>query len=247
MEKAPVKCHTSLQKVILEPKARTSRWLSSAFPEADWSTTEARLASADYFSHNLRSPVQFRHVAGNIPDKAVTIEVSPHGVLQQFMQQTISGASAQACSVSLMDHNSASALTHLYEVLGQLYVRGLHPDVKQLYPIPSLPAPRDTPFLGPAVQWDHSADWRTPHFSDFIHKRCSSAQNTIKVDLLDPLNHHYSQYKFAGQTVFPLGGLINLLANEFYKQSGCTKRKTEHCSDVHSVMCISYANPWASA
>lgn len=43
-----------------DKKTRTDRWISSSVPESDWNSPTAQFASAEYFGHNMVSPVLFQ-------------------------------------------------------------------------------------------------------------------------------------------------------------------------------------------
>lgn len=74
-----------------DPKPRTSKWISSSVPEADWNTTLAQNCSAEYHTNNLLSPVLFEEACKHIPGRAIIIEISPHGLLQPILRRALLG------------------------------------------------------------------------------------------------------------------------------------------------------------
>lgn len=139
---------------MTNPKSRTGRWLSSSVPEAEWNTDLAKTSSAEYFAHNLRTTVKFHEVMQKIPKNAMCIEIAPHGLLQALIKKTVG---PQSTTVALMKRGAPNNVQYFLESIGKLYVNGLNPHVNEIFPKPSLPAPRDTPFIGSVVRWDHSA------------------------------------------------------------------------------------------
>lgn len=71
-----------LQKVISHPKTRSKRWICTSIPKSEWNSNKARQSSAEYHTNNLLSPVLFEEVLKMVPKNAITIEISPHGLLQ---------------------------------------------------------------------------------------------------------------------------------------------------------------------
>ncbi|GBN02031.1 Fatty acid synthase [Araneus ventricosus] len=149
------KLQTALQKVITNPKPRTSRWISSSYPKEEWVEPSAKLAGASYFVHNLVSPVLFHEALHHVPKDAIVIEIAPHHQLQAILQGVI-GPDAEY--VVLMERNVDNAV-HLLSSLGRFYTAGLNPDIEKLYPQVHFPVPKNTPMISPLIRWDHSDSW----------------------------------------------------------------------------------------
>ncbi|GBN00569.1 Fatty acid synthase [Araneus ventricosus] len=149
------KLQTALEKVIPNPKPRTSRWISSSYPKQVWVEPSAKLAGASYFVHNLVSPVLFHEALQYVPKDAIVIEIAPHHQLQAILQEVI-GLDAEY--VGLMKRNVDNAV-HLLSSLGRLYTAGLNPDVEKLFPPVQFPVPKSTPMISPLIKWDHSDSW----------------------------------------------------------------------------------------
>ena len=60
-------------------------------PEVRWDTPLAQYCSADYLTNNLLSPVLFEETCKRIPKNAIVIEISPHGLLQSILRQSLDG------------------------------------------------------------------------------------------------------------------------------------------------------------
>ncbi|OQV25865.1 Fatty acid synthase [Hypsibius exemplaris] len=222
MQKAAPIYLNALKKVLPSPKTRTARWLSTAFDETEWSSDAAKYASPEYFTHNLSSNVKFRAAVKKIPANAIVVEIAPHGLLLGLIKKALGD---RAAPVALMKKGVPDNAVHFLETIGKLYILGLNPRVSNIFPKPALPAPRDTPFLGSVVRWDHSASWRIPHFTDFIHKGGKSAQHSSICDLADPLNQYYLDNIINGQAIFSVGGLLALVAKAYAVDSGNTMEK----------------------
>lgn len=75
-----------LSKVILTPRKRSARWLSSSVPKKNWETPKAQYCSAEYQANNLLNSVLFEETMALLPSSAVTIEIAPHGLLQAILK-----------------------------------------------------------------------------------------------------------------------------------------------------------------
>lgn len=64
---------------VIPNKPRSSRWISSSFPEEDWDTSQAKLCSAIYFTNNLLSPVLFEE-ASKDTSYSIVVQFLPHSL-----------------------------------------------------------------------------------------------------------------------------------------------------------------------
>lgn len=78
-----------LQCVIPEPKKRSSKWISTAFPEDQWDNLEASYSSAQYHTHNFTNPVLFNTALQMVPNDAIIIEIGPHGLFQSVLKRAL--------------------------------------------------------------------------------------------------------------------------------------------------------------
>ncbi|GIY66143.1 fatty acid synthase [Caerostris extrusa] len=149
------KLQSALEKVIPNPKPRTSRWVSSSYPKDQWDEPHAKLAGASYFVHNLVSPVLFHEALHHVPKNAIVVEIAPHHLLQAILKRVI-GPDAEY--IGLMKRNVDNTV-HLLSSLGRLYSAGLNPDIEKLYPKVQFPVAKSTPMISPLIKWDHSESW----------------------------------------------------------------------------------------
>lgn len=79
----------AMRTVVPSPKPRSSRWISTSIPEAEWDNELAQTCSADYHTHNACSPVLFYEALQKIPANAVTVEIAPHCLLHAILRRTL--------------------------------------------------------------------------------------------------------------------------------------------------------------
>lgn len=109
------KLRKSLDKIIPNPKNRSSRWLSSSIPENAWNTPIAKQSSASYHVNNLLSPVLFHEVLQYVPANAICIEIAPHGLLQAILKRAHKGV----ISLSLMKRGHENNIQFLLSNVGK--------------------------------------------------------------------------------------------------------------------------------
>lgn len=111
-----------LEKVILTPKMRTSKWISTSFPEQRWSTDLAKFASIDYFINNLCNHVLFNEALNKVPKNAIVIEIGPQSIMQTILQKALPTTCYQ---IPLMSLNNNDLLIHFWTMLGNIYISGV--------------------------------------------------------------------------------------------------------------------------
>lgn len=75
--------------MIKEPKARSSKWISSSCVESQWDSELAKYSSPEYHTNNLLNSVLFEDALKHIPNDAITIEIAPHGLLQAIIRSAL--------------------------------------------------------------------------------------------------------------------------------------------------------------
>jgi fatty acid synthase len=78
-----------LSDVIKEPVKRSSKWLSSSVPKAQWDQPGVQYSSAHYHTNNLLNSVLFEETSALLPNNALTIEIAPHGLLQAILKKSM--------------------------------------------------------------------------------------------------------------------------------------------------------------
>lgn len=117
-----------LQKVIPNPKPRSSKWVSTSVPQSKWESAAARLSSAEYHTNNLLSPVLFEEASNLIPKNAIAIEIAPHGLLQAILKRSLG---AGVANIPLTRRGHEDNVEVLLQGLGKLYNVGLQPQLRK--------------------------------------------------------------------------------------------------------------------
>lgn len=105
-----------METLKIEKKERSPKWISSSVPANLWSTPEGKMHSYMYQVNNVRNPVLFEEGMEYIPKNAICIEISPHGLFQSILKNTIG---SDATVLSLMKRNHKDNLLYLLENLGR--------------------------------------------------------------------------------------------------------------------------------
>lgn len=104
-----------LLDIISSPKKRSAKWLSSTFPPEQWSDEETQYSSAKYHAMNLLNPVYFHEVVEMLPPNALTIEISPHGLLKPILKRSLK----EGIHFNLAERNNKNGISFLMDTLGQ--------------------------------------------------------------------------------------------------------------------------------
>ncbi|XP_049809979.1 fatty acid synthase isoform X1 [Schistocerca nitens] len=209
------KLRKCLEKIIPNPKQRTSRWISSSIPESAWGTSLAQWSSAAYHVNNLLSPVLFNEALKFVPENAIVVEVAPHCLLQAILKRSL----ASTCTnVGLMKRGHKDNKEFLFSNIGKLYNAGLQPKLAQFYNKISYPVARGTPMIAPLIQWDHSSEWSVASFSGKGGSR--SGECIIEIDLSKEQDSFLSGHAIDGRVLFPATGYLTLVWKTFAKLQG---------------------------
>ena len=131
LEPATTGMTNALNRILTSPVKRTSKWISTSWPECDWDKESAQSASAQYFVNNLISPVLFHESSGHIPKDAIIIELAPHALFSAIFKRSM--PSAQYIGLLKRNNNSGN-LEMFVTAIGQLYQLGVNVNISCLYP-----------------------------------------------------------------------------------------------------------------
>ncbi|MFI6170354.1 alpha/beta fold hydrolase [Nocardia sp. NPDC051052] len=111
---------------------------------------------ARYWADNLRSAVRFADaiVAENAIGPTVFLEISPHSVLAQAIEQCLADSASGTAVAGLRRDTSETA--RLAEIVAQLYTAGVDPDWTAMYPTLTVPDEM------PTYPWQRQRTWFTP-------------------------------------------------------------------------------------
>ncbi|XP_043471863.1 fatty acid synthase [Leptopilina heterotoma] len=211
---------TMLEKIIPNPKQRTSRWISSSIPETAWNTSLAQLSSPAYYVNNLLSPVLFQEALAHVPENAIVIEIAPHCLLQAILRRSLPST---VTNIGLHKRDHSDNLAFLLTNIGKLYVAGAQPVLSKLYPPVTYPVGRGTPMLNSMIQWDHSVQWSV---ADFSGKSGHSGQSVVEFDLSKESDSYIAGHCIDGRILFPATGYLTIVWKTFAKLRGSSYEKT---------------------
>ncbi|KAI5709648.1 hypothetical protein M8J75_001994 [Diaphorina citri] len=183
---------------------RTPRWISTSFPESEWSDQQARTCSMDYHLHNVSSPVLFHQAMSYVPPNAIVIEIAPHPLLQAILKRSLP-ASVQR--ITLTNKTSPNQVNTLLNGIGSLYLSGIPVQLSSLYGKPAYPVPRGTPMISPTVKWDHSIQYQVPSFLP----QNNSGQNDFEISLKNDDDKSLAGHKINGRVLYPAAGYMTLV------------------------------------
>jgi fatty acid synthase len=215
----------ALDRIIVTPKLRSSRWISSSIPEQKSSSELARYFSPEYLVNNLCSPVllpeALRRLSAGSNGHIVVVEVGPQASLQGLLRRTLG---QQVPVIGLVQRGeSSSQLDSFLTQLGKLYLEGVNLDaLKLVVPVGREHALSPLPVHvtnGPFARWVKA---EPPHQVQTLEptRPLNSNVQTFKysLDLEDEasLNGH----QINGQLVYPTAGYLQLIWKSLAQLNG---------------------------
>ncbi|XP_077528047.1 fatty acid synthase-like [Haemaphysalis longicornis] len=195
----------TLEKVIPEPKLRSSHWVSTSVTERCWTESIGQRCSADYLINNFLSPVFFYEGLQHVPRDAIVIEIAPHSLLQGILRGELSDATC----LRLMKRDSDNSTLFL-STLGELHTLGVQLDLSSLYPPVAWPVPRGTPSIAHYVSWDHSQNWNVIEWKVMVNN-AKASEEVVEVDLTANEGDAYlAERELNWQVVFPAAAYMVL-------------------------------------
>lgn len=215
----------ALKKVIREPRRRSSRWVSTSIPQAEWESPLALYSSADYHVNNLVSPVLFQEGLSVIPDNAVVLEIAPHALLQAILKRSLK----HTCSVlPLMKRGHTNNLEFFLSNIGKVYTKGINMKANALSAEVSFPVPVGTPLISSLMQWDHSQSWDVPKVEDFSAGAGGSASATVYNININPESPDFYLlgHCIDGRILYPATGYLVLAWRTLVRSQGVVMETT---------------------
>ncbi|XP_011499008.1 PREDICTED: fatty acid synthase [Ceratosolen solmsi marchali] len=214
------KLRASLENIIINPKQRSSRWISTSIPELAWGTPLAQLSSPAYHVNNLLSPVLFQEALRHVPDNAIVVEIAPHCLLQAILRRSLP---ATVTKVGLHKKDHTNNMTFLLANIGKLYNAGVQPQLAKFYPPISYPVGHSTPMINSMIKWDHSIQWDV---ADFSGKSSKSGESVVEIDLSKESDAYLAGHTIDGRILFPATGYLTIVWKTFAKLMGTEYEKT---------------------
>ncbi|KAI4477322.1 hypothetical protein M0804_012912 [Polistes exclamans] len=199
-----------LKKVIPRPKKRSKRWISTSIPKNEWDLTKARFSSAEYHTNNLLYSVLFEEVLKMIPNNAVTIEISPHGLLQAILKKSLH---SNCINLSLTKRHRKDNATLILSTLGKLYNLGCPITPGKLYPKIPYPVSRGTPSISSHIRWEHSSDWYV--CLSITHTRQRIGERSFILDFGSNEYKYLQDFQINGNVIIPAAVYLKLLADMY--------------------------------
>ncbi|KAL3877568.1 hypothetical protein ACJMK2_035265 [Sinanodonta woodiana] len=208
----------ALDKVI-QPKPRSSKWVSSSIPQSKWSSNLAKFSSAEYHVNNLVSPVLFQEALTHVPDNAIAIEIAPHCLLQAILKRSLG---PNCISLGLMKRLNPDNVEFFLSSLGKCYMSGVEINSHRLYAADvKFPVGKGTPMISPLVHWDHSQNWAAPKQEQFLSGAGNQSGFVFDIDTSpDSVNQYLIGHKIDGRVLFPATGYLELAWRSLAKQLG---------------------------
>jgi len=138
----------NLNKIIPQPKKRSSKWISTSVPRTEWFTSASKLSSADYHIRSILNTVLFQQTIDLIPNNAVVIEIAPDDILQHVLRESLHPNITNLVLTRRAEQNINTFL----QGIGELYNCGLQPQIAKLYPPVQFPVSRGTPMISPSIR-----------------------------------------------------------------------------------------------
>jgi fatty acid synthase len=167
-----------LQNIIPSNRIRSSKWISSTYSQSECNSHKAKYASPQYFVDNLILPALFYDALKRIPKNAITIEISPHHLLQPILKRNLG---SDITYIPLMKKNSNN-MKLLLSSIGHLYTLGFNPLIEKLYHKVDYPVSSDTPLISPLLKWNHKKKYTVTQYPDFFNP-IGRYDYAVKVDL----------------------------------------------------------------
>jgi fatty acid synthase, animal type len=159
-----------LKKVIINPKKRSSKWISTSLIEG-----QDEFSTINYHVNNMLSTVRFAEALEKVPEDSIFIEISPHGLLQPILKQSHPSAVCE----SLTRRGADDGVVSLLQSLGRIYQNGVDMNIREMYPKVDFPVSRGTQMISPLIKWQHDESFTVPIFDPF--SRCDKRNLTINM------------------------------------------------------------------
>ncbi|KAK5642459.1 hypothetical protein RI129_008626 [Pyrocoelia pectoralis] len=192
----------ALDEIIPHPKPRSSKWISTSFPQSAWNTLTAQLCSTAYHISNVISPVLFYEAIQHIPKNAIVIEIAPHGLLQAILRRSLSN---ECINISLVKKDVPDKISFLLSVIGKIFNAGAQPKIASIYQQIQYPVGRGTSMINSLIEWDHSEEWTVVNYAE---ESSRSGEYVIDVDLSKDVDQYLNGHVLDDRVIFPASGYL---------------------------------------
>lgn len=209
---------SALEKVIINPKKRSSKWISTSIPEQRWKSDISNTASANYLVNSLVSHVHFKEALQRIPSNALVIDIGPSQVLDNIVKNSIGSEAVQIPSMAPSLDIAYPQITLFWTNLGKLYIEGaqeqpmnmLIPNymksLQKLYPVPV-----NTGFISDIAKLTYSDSTQNSVHSRIrrsVPEQIITNSKRFLIDINNNKDSYLIGHKINGICVLPVGSLI---------------------------------------
>ena len=194
-----------LKKCVPNPKLRSNKWVSTALIDTDHEEI-LKYASAEYFVHNLISPVYFYNKVKQLPADAIIVEVGPHALFSKTFKETLE--SIDFIPLMKKDSNDTN-LDMFMGSVAKLYELGLNPLIEKFYPKVEWPVARNTQSISSLMRWDHSNTLFTRRYPEEYFRGSASDMNVI-IDMKQSFESTFADHCIDGNILYPATGYLML-------------------------------------
>jgi fatty acid synthase len=194
-----------LKKVVPNPKLRSKKWISTALMDSEFDES-LLYAGAEYFVHNLISPVYFYNKFKHLPSDAIVLEIGPHGLFSKVVKETLE--SGNYISVMKKDSNETN-LDMFLTSIAKLYELGLNLTIENLYPKVEWPVARSTQSLSSLMKWDHKENLHIRKYPDY-HFRPTSSDLNESYNPTQNIKAFMPEHCIDGNVLYPATGYLML-------------------------------------
>ena len=187
---------------------RSYKWLSTSFESSEW--YKCVKMDISYITRMISSRVELNQVYDYLPKDSTLIEISPFAENFSLKSALREGMGPDVNIISIHPMTSSD---EILSVFGELYLTGINPNVKSLYPVVKYPVSRETASISPLLKWRHDKSYlltRTPDFFDYV--KCNQP---FQIDLMEPRYQYLVGHKVDGRILFPATGYLWLVWDIF--------------------------------
>jgi fatty acid synthase len=195
-----------LKKVIPNPKERSKKWISTAFQQSKYIEDIGKYASAEYFVHNLLSPVYFHNAIKTLPSDSIVIEIGPHSLFANLITKTLESVSY--VPLVKRDQNDTNLELFLASI-GKLYELGVNPSIENLYPKVEFPVARNTQSISSLIKWDHKDSYFVRKYPEY-HFKATASDMISSINITYPEHSYLKDHCIDGKVLFPATGYLML-------------------------------------
>ena len=192
-----------LKKCVPNPKPRSKKWVSTAVIESD-PEDALKFGSAEYFVHNLISPVYFYNKLKYLPMDSIVIEIGPHGLFSKLVSQTLDASTYM--SLIKKDSNDTN-LEMFLNTVAKTYELGMNPDIEHLYPKVQYPVCRGTQSISSLMKWDHEDYYLVRKWPEY-HFKATASEMTENINLKREIKSYLPDHCIDGNILFPATGYL---------------------------------------